>query len=95
MKIINHERFKVSIHKSGKFYRKWQVVPHRLSMGDFRYWKDDTYSVQHSFVTECVQIFFLWFIIAFEMPFEKLGSSKYVRYESTHFAAIDETLQNT
>lgn len=99
MKILNHERLKIGIYKPIRFGKRrlpihWKpkIETHRRSMGDFKYWKDDTYHVQHYFVTEVVQIFWLWFIIGVELPMEKLSGSKYVRYESTHFATIDETL---
>ena len=54
----------------------------------------DLYLGQHSFVTHFIQIFWLWFIIALELKEEKLSSSKYVKYESTHYAMLDEQLNH-
>ncbi len=97
MNIWNNKWFKLSIHKKGKgepFHWKCIVVPHRKSMGTFKYigTKDcpELFHVQYYFVTFLFQIFFLWFIIALEMKEEKLSETKMVPYKSTHFAAIDE-----
>jgi hypothetical protein len=96
MKLIKHDRLIISLHKSGRgerFHWKPSIQTHRASMGQFRFWKDDTYDVEHFFVTECVQIFLFWFIIGIELPKEKLSKEKYVRYESTHFSNLDELLK--
>lgn len=103
MNIWNNKWFCLSIHNQIKFFSKkkfyWkpEVCPHRKSMAEMRYSGDDNcsdlYTANFSFVTHFIQIFWLWFIIAIEMKEEKLSSSKYVNYESTHYAMIDEQLK--
>ncbi len=95
MKILNHKFIKLSISKSGKgepFHWKILPCPHRESMASLSYDKDETYVATHYFVTPFIQLFWLWFVIGIELPKERLSSTKYVNYEATHYASIDEVL---
>lgn len=87
----------VRVCKSGRgesFHWKPLQVPHRRSMAEMEYWKNETYKATFSFVTTYLQIFWLWFVIGIEIKQELLSSGKYTRYESTHFASIDEVLKD-
>jgi hypothetical protein len=104
MTIWDNKWFKLSIVKQVRFFkRKWYwkplVQPHRKSMAEFRYTGNDNcsdlYTANFSFVTHFIQVFWLWFIVALELKEEKLSSSKYVTYESTHYAMIDEQLPHS
>lgn len=93
MKLHESKWIKVYISKSGKgepWHWKPLQVPHRKSMADMKYWKDETYITVHSFVTTFLQIFFLWFVIGIEIKQELLSSGKYTKYEATHFPVIHE-----
>jgi len=97
MKILNSKFIKISICKSGKgekFHWKIMPCPHRESMASLSYDKDETYNATHYFVTPFIQLFWMWFIIEIELPKEKLSTSKYVNYEATHYASIDEVLKD-
>lgn len=70
----------------------------RKSMADVRYAGNDNcpalYEAQHYFVTTFLQIFWLWFVIGIEIKTERLSSSKYVNYEATHYAAVEDALNS-
>jgi hypothetical protein len=101
MNIWNNKWFTLSIHHQVKFGRKFywkpEVCPHRKSVAEMKWTNDgncsDLYTAHHFFITHFLQIFWLWFVIGLEIKEEKLSSSKYVRYESTHYAMLDEQLK--
>jgi hypothetical protein len=103
MNIWDNQWFTLSIHNQirffgkRKFYWKPEVCAHRKSMAEVTWTNDencsDLYTTQHYFMTHCLQVFWLWFIIALDIKAEKLSSSKMVRYEATHYAMIDEQLK--
>lgn len=79
--------------KGQKFKWRPDQSTYSKSMEEMRYWKDDTYDCQAYLVTYAIQIFWLWFTLYIELKHEKWSTSKMVRYESTHFANIDEALK--
>lgn len=95
MKILENKWLKVTVKKSGKgepFHFKAQYVPHRSSMAEMQWETGDTYKSDTYFIISFLQIFWLWFVVGIEIKKEKIGQQKYVRYEATHFASIDDAL---
>lgn len=96
MKIHNSQWLKIEICKAPQlepFHWKGKQIPHRRSMADMRYFSHgEVYEGTHYFVTDFIQIFWLWFVIGIEIKKEQLSKSKYVRYEATHYANIDESI---
>lgn len=83
-----------SITKAGIFYWKATVQTSRQAVGVFKYAgridssvcpshdiDTDKYHVQHGLVTRCVQVFWLWWVFAVELPFESegYGAGEYVK----------------
>lgn len=95
MKLYSGKRIDIFLVKKGRsepFH--WKVVesPHIESLADMRFDANNTYNSTNYFIAHFIQFFWLWFIIGLEIKKEKLGSSKWVRYEDTHYAVIDEAL---
>lgn len=83
-----------SIHKSGQFNWKPEVVTHKMAVGQFTYSgriddsvcpshqiDTDKYTVQHGWMISCIQVFWLKFIFAVSVPHEtkSFGKSEYVK----------------
>lgn len=78
-----------SIHKSGKWYWRPVVCPHKRSVAVFTYngmiddsvcpshnIGKDKYTVQHGLMTQCIQVFWLKIIFAVSIPHEIQGYGK-------------------
>jgi hypothetical protein len=95
MKIVKCKWAEITAYKAGhgeRFHWKVYPVPHRGSMASMTYEKEETYRAEHFFVVNRIQFFWLWFVVDIILIKERLSDERYVRYDATHYAAIDEAL---
>lgn len=97
MRIYKGKRVDFFIGRSRhEFHWKPYECPHISSIADVKYIGDENcaelYEANHYWMAHFVQFFWLFWIFSIEIKRQKLSSSKFVRYEATHYAAIEDAL---
>jgi hypothetical protein len=86
---VGDSLLKIGIKRAGEFNWKPTPVAHWDSATDLRY-RDDAYDAVHFMYCHYLQIFWLGYIIYFEIGKKKTSTGRYVNYNDTHFALMDK-----
>jgi hypothetical protein len=90
MNLLNHKAVKVTIKRTSDF--KWRplIEPTWESVAKLKWDSGEVYKAQNCLMATQLDIFFLGFVIRVFMNHQVLSEGKYVKYELTHFALLDE-----